>query len=527
MEQAAHTQREDSDRNVRFGLPESEEEPARIGRGVSFQEPAPTSPVAVGSGGRVSWVRERYLRLFPHVPAQPSLLYHLGRSESSTRSVLAGSVAVEVAEEETKAAGAEDHRQPAPAVGTGAGKGEDGEEGENMEMEIGPVGLVSVSCRVCVHCVRFCCAHVLTDPNPQPQLQPQPQLNQALHRRWSGLTTEQEQRQRRRLHPHPLALGESSSSFLSSVGDGGLDTPPLSPPKGVRKAEPAEEPAEEEDEEEMEPDSDEEEYGDEDDEGEDDDSDEGGEDGGEGEEAQAGAGLDSSSSPLVVVPVVDEEDAAVAGSASETDDGGAGGTKARQWFRQSLRGMQNWLSTSALAPGGSGAGQRAGSSSRARRGKKKRRKGSRRQGQGQQPQVAGAGGPARRVGHVPGLSDITEASAEEADGPSSATSTGSGNSVYVPKRGGSGKKRPHSTSSSGKAGLVVDAFAFVRWGPTRIAGLVTHTCQPYTTGSSSSANDVFVSGSSSTSAPAPGSNRSLVRTRMFKTNNVCLFGSLS
>ena len=167
MEQAAHA-RDDDDggRNVRFGLPEPEpsgpeeetETGGRIARGVSFQEPAPNSPAAAGggsgagSGGRVSWVRERYLRLFPHVPAQqPALLYHLGRSESSMITA-PGAVAVAV-EEETKTAGEGQQQSPlaaTAAVGAGAGKGEKGEgdgggDEADLELEIGPVGLVRVT----------------------------------------------------------------------------------------------------------------------------------------------------------------------------------------------------------------------------------------------------------------------------------------------------------------------------------------------------------------------------------------------
>lgn len=204
MEQAAHARDEDDGgRNVRFGLPAAEPEPSgpeeetetggRIARGVSFQEPAPTSPAAAGgggsgagSGGRVSWVRERYLRLYPHVPAQqPALLYHLGRSESSMIAA-PGAVAVAV-EEETKTAGAADQQSPpaaTAAVGAGAGKGEKWEGGKggdeaDLEMEIGPVGLVRVRVTVCWRdrCLRqqpvFGCfvpdpCLRLTVPDPQP-----------------------------------------------------------------------------------------------------------------------------------------------------------------------------------------------------------------------------------------------------------------------------------------------------------------------------------------------------------------------
>ncbi len=120
-----------SGRGVHFGLP------SQPSRGVSFQdnhdhdhdeeEEEATRPPS--GGGRVSWVRERYLRLFPHVPTQ-----------AASSSSLLG-------------AWARDGSGPVAATGEGEGValspprvgGEEREGEGEVELEIGPVGLVSGS----------------------------------------------------------------------------------------------------------------------------------------------------------------------------------------------------------------------------------------------------------------------------------------------------------------------------------------------------------------------------------------------
>lgn len=157
MEHAAQADaapaRENSGRNVHFGLPEPR--PERAARGVSFSEPAsPPSPPTAATG-RISWVRERYLRLFPHVPSHTSS-YGLGRADSSRPGSVAADVAAAAAaaaeEEDTKAPGREQRLPLSPPRGAAAAA----EEGEDVEMEMGPVGLVSALVHAYVYmCVRM------------------------------------------------------------------------------------------------------------------------------------------------------------------------------------------------------------------------------------------------------------------------------------------------------------------------------------------------------------------------------------